>query len=219
MKQKSIKHAALIIALVLFLAGNASSQRRQRGSTSNRPPVPQTESEKRILGVLDRMIADREVFLEVDAENGRMLRLLAEATGAKNVVEIGTSTGYSGLWLSLGLQKTGGKLTTFEIDPTRAAQARRHFEEAGVNALVTVVLGDAHESVKRLKDPIDALFLDADKEGYKSYLQTLLPLVRPGGLIMADNVEMAQDYVQAVTTDPQLDTIFVGRFAVTLKKR
>ena len=147
------------------------------------------------------------------------MRPRAEAVGAKNVVEIGTSTGYSGLWLCLGLQNTGGRLTTLEIDPARAEQARKHFEQAGVGGRVTVVLGDAHETVKRLKDPIDALFLDADKEGYKSYLETLLPLVRPGGLIMADNVAMAQDYVQAVTTDPQLDTVFFGRFSVTLKKR
>ena len=82
-----------------------------------------------------------------------------------------------------------------------------------------VVVGDAHENVKQLKDPIDLVFLDADKEGYASYLQALLPLVRPGGLITADNVAMAPDYIKAVTTDPRLDTVFFGRFAVTLKKR
>jgi len=219
MKRKGINRAVLILTIVLSLWATASAQRRQRAAVQSQPPVAKTEAEKRILGVLDQMVAAREVYLDVGAENGRMLRLLAESAGAKNVVEIGTSTGYSGLWLCLALQNTGGRLTTFEIDPTRAAQARKHFEQAGVDGRVTVVLGDAHETVKRLKDPIDVLFLDADKEGYKSYLQTLLPLVRPGGLIMADNVEIAQDYVQAVTTDPQLDTVFFGRFAVTLKKR
>ncbi len=78
-------------------------------------------------------------------------------------------------------QNTEGRLKTFEIDPGCAEQARKHFEQAGVDGLVEVVVGDAHENVKRLKDPIDLLFLDADKEGYGSYLQTLLPLVRPGG--------------------------------------
>jgi predicted O-methyltransferase YrrM len=91
--------------------------------------------------------------------------------------------------------------------------------QAGVDAQVTIILGNAHETVKKLKDPIDVLFLDADKEGYNSYLQTLMPLVRAGGLIMADNVWSAQDYVQAITTDPKLDTVFFGQFAVTLKKR
>jgi predicted O-methyltransferase YrrM len=192
---------------------------RQQATVANRPPVARTEAERRVLGVLDRMSSGGELFRAVPMENGRMLRLLAETNGAKNAVEIGTSTGYSSLWLSLALQKTGGKLTTFEIDAPRAEQARRHFEQAGVEKAVTVVLGDAHENVKRLKDPVDILFLDADKEGYYSYLQTLLPLVRPGGLILADNVAMADDYVKAVTTDPQLDSVFFGRFSVTLKKR
>ena len=196
-----------------------SQRNRQQAAVPNRPPIAQTEAEKRILEVLDRMSSAGELYRAVPTENGRMLRLLAETNGAKNVVELGTSTGYSSLWLSLALQKTGGKLTTFEIDDPRAAQARQHFEQAGVDKAVTVVVGDAHENVKRLKDPIDVLFLDADKEGYRSYLQTLLPLTRPGGLIMADNVAMAEDYVEAITADPQLDTVFFGRFSVTLKKR
>jgi predicted O-methyltransferase YrrM len=142
-----------------------------------------------------------------------------ETAGAKHVVEIGTSTGYSGLWTCLARRTTGGRLTTFELDPGRAEQARKHFREAGVETLVDVVVGDAHEGVKRLTGPIDLLFLDADKEGYADYLKTLLPLVRPGGLIAADNIGSAPDYYKAVTTDPRLETVSFGRFAVTLKKR
>jgi predicted O-methyltransferase YrrM len=204
---------------VLAVAATACAQGHRQGPAVNTPPVAGTPAEKRILGVLDQMVAGRELYLAIDADNGRMLRLLAETAGAKNVVEIGTSTGYSGLWICLALQNTGGRLKTLEIDPARAEQARKHFAQAGVDGLVEVVVGDAHENVKRLKEPIDLLFLDADKEGYASYLQTLLPLVRPGGLIAADNVAMAPDYVTAVTTDPKLDTVFFGRFAVTLKKR
>src|SRR5512136_1554566 len=203
----------------LVVAASACAQGHHEGPSVNTPPVAGSAAEKRILGVLDHMVTSRALFLAVDADNGRMLRLLAETTGAKNVVEIGTSTGYSGLWICLALHSTGGRLTTFEIDAGRAEQARKHFEQAGVGGLVEVVVGDAHENVKRLKDPIDLLFLDADKSGYASYLQALLPLVRPGGLITADNVGTAPDYVKAVTTDPRLDTVFFGRFAVTLKKR
>lgn len=199
---------------------SAIAQRRWRETgAANRPPTAKTEAEKRILSALDRMRRDGELYLAVDEDNGRMLRLLTESSGAKNVVEIGTSTGYSSLWLCLGLQATGGKLTTFEIDPGRAQRATRNFEQAGVRDAVQVVLGDAHQTVKQLKNPIDLLFLDADKEGYASYLRTLLPLVRPGGLITADNIEMAPDYVSAVTTDAALDTVLFGRFGVTLKKR
>jgi caffeoyl-CoA O-methyltransferase len=203
----------------LAVAAPACGQGHHQGPVVNRPPVAGSPAEKRILGVLDQMVTGGELYLAIDADNGRMLRLLAETAGAKNVVEIGTSTGYSGLWICLALHSAGGRLKTFEIDPARAEQARKHFEQAGVDGLVEVVVGDAHENVKRLKDPIDLLFLDADKEGYASYVQALLPLVRPGGLIAADNVAMAPDYIKAVTTDPQLDTVFFGRFAVTLKKR
>ena len=101
--------------------------------------------------------------------------------------------------------QTGGRLTTFELDPGRAATAAAHFKKAGVDRLVTIVQGDAHQNIKRLKDPIDILFIDADKEGYVDYLNQLLPLVRPGGLILAHNVDMAPDYVAAIArnADPQ----------------
>ena len=204
-----MKRALLLAGLTLAVAWAA-------------PPLAKTEEEKRILAVLDQARSSGDVYLEVPIADGRMLRLLTEVAGAKNVVEIGTSTGYSGLWLCLALQKTGGKLTTFEIDPGRAAEARKHFQQAGIGSIATVVLGDAHENVKRLKDPIDVLFIDADKPGYLDYLTKLLPLVRPGGMILAHNVDSAPDYVKAVTTSPDLETVFYMQGAglgVTLKKR
>jgi predicted O-methyltransferase YrrM len=207
------------LLLVVGLPAIACAQASHRAAVTDVAPVAATPAEAKVLEVLDRMVANRELYQPVDAANGRMLRLLVETAAAKNVVEVGTSTGYSGLWTCLGLRNTGGRLTTFEIDPGRAEQARKHFEEAGVGTLVSIVVGDAHENVKKLQGPIDLVLLDADKEGYVSYLRTLLPLVRPGGLITADNIAMAPDYVKAVTTDPQLDTVFFGRFAVTMKKR
>ena len=213
------RHTLGSLLLVVGLPAIALAQGGHRAAVTDVAPVAATPAEAKILQVLDRMVANRELYQPVDAANGRMLRLLVETTAARNVVEIGTSTGYSGLWTCLGLRSTGGRLTTFEIDPGRAEQARKHFEEAGVGTLVQVVVGDAHENVKKVQGPIDLVLLDADKEGYASYLQTLLPLVRPGGLIAADNIAMAPDYVKAVTADPQLDTVFFGRFAVTMKKR
>ena len=107
----------------------------------NRPPVAGTPAEKRILGVLDQMVTGRELYLAIDADNGRMLRLLAETAGAKNVVEIGTSTGYSGLWRVLPF-RAPGPTEDLRIDPGRAEQARKHFAQAGVDGLVEVVVGD-----------------------------------------------------------------------------
>jgi len=191
-------------------------------SSIGNAPMPKTEAEKKILSVLDDMNKNqRGGMMNVPVEDGRLLRLLTEAAGAKHVVELGTSNGYSGIWFCLALQTTGGKLTTHEIDAGRASLARENFKRAGVDKLVTLVEGNAHETVKNLKETIDILFLDADKEGYIDYLNKLLPLVRPGGLILAHNVDATgQDFIKAITTDPSLETVFQVRgLSVTLKKR
>ena len=193
-----------------------------------RPPIADSEGEKRILDVLERMTHDEHsAILSVPPEDGRVLRLLAEAMNAKHVVEIGTSNGYAAIWFCLALRTTGGKLTTFEIDPQRVSLARENFKKAGVDQLVTIIQGDAHKKVTELEEPIDILFIDADKSGYLDYLNKLLPLVRPGGLILAHNTtdvaERMQDYLEAITNNPKLETIFLHKqtsgIGVTLKKR
>jgi predicted O-methyltransferase YrrM len=222
-----MKQILIITGLILATFIVAFSQRGPRGGfrggySTGSLPAANSEPEKRVLAVLDEAQRAGAMFQNVPVADGRMLRLLTEAAGAKNVVEIGTSTGLSGLWLCLALQKTGGKLTTFEYDAGRAATARGHFKKAGVDQLVTVVEGDAHQTIARLKEPIDVLFIDADKEGYIDYLNKLLPLVRPGGLILAHNVDMAGDYNRLVTSNPALETLFYVEgegLGITLKKR
>jgi caffeoyl-CoA O-methyltransferase len=196
----------------------------QDASSLKYPPLPKTAAEKKILSVLTE-IRNGPWMANVVTLHGRLLRILTEATNAKNVVEIGTSNGYSALWICLGLQTTGGHLITHEIDPASAAMARANFRRAGVEHLVTVVVGDAHETVSRLKGPIDLLFIDADKAGYLDYLNRLLPLVRPGGLILADNMNRprpAPDFVKAITSNPNLETVFLNMqstgISLSLKK-
>ena len=113
-----------------------------------------------------------------------------------------------------------------DIDKGRFEMARNNFKKAGVDGIVTQVLGDAHKEVARLKDPIDLLFIDADKQGYLDYLTKLLPLVRPGGLIVAHNMASPRPdpaFVKAITTNPELETLFVNMesmgLGITLKKR
>jgi predicted O-methyltransferase YrrM len=195
---------------------------RMRGQSLASQSLARDDAERRILATLGSIASNQETYLSVPAQDGMALRLLAETAGAKNIVEVGTSTGYSGLWLCLALRSTGGHLTTFEIDPGRAAMAAKHFKEAGVNQMVTIVQGDAHANLTKLKGPVDLVFIDADKEGYLDYLNKLLPLVRPGGLILAHNIETASDYVNAVAKNADLETIFYmqgGGLGVTVKKR
>ena len=228
------------MAVAVALAGAGDLLAEGRGPGRGRPPrgrydtsffksaaMPKDDAEKKILDVLDDMFKNqRRGMMNVPTDDGRLLRLLTESVGAKHVVEIGTSNGYSGIWFCLALRTTEGKLTTYEIDARRAALARENFKRAGVEKLVTLVEGNAHEEVTKLKDPIDVLFLDADKEGYIDYLNKLLPLVRPGGLIIAHNINRGQahpPYVKAITTDPKLETLLLHRhtagISVTLRKR
>jgi predicted O-methyltransferase YrrM len=190
------------------------------------PKSPGRPDEAKIMQVIEKLTPDIRRMLSVPPEDGRVLRLLAEATGAKHVLEIGTSNGYSGLWFCLALKNTGGKLTTLEIDPGKVKLANANFKEAGVDSMVNVIEGDAHKVVTTLKGPFDVVFIDADKEGYLDYLQKTLPLVRPGGLILAHNTTSSgrnvSDYVKAITTDPNLETVFWNTsdrgMGVTMKK-
>jgi predicted O-methyltransferase YrrM len=211
------------VAAAALLSAPAMAQSR-RGALE-RPPLAASAEERRALAVLDEVYRNHR-YLSVPEPDGRLLRVLVESIGARHVVELGTSTGYSGLWILLGLAKTGGRLTTYEIDRGRHEMARGNFEKAGVLARATLVLGDAHAEATKLKEPIDLLFIDADKEGYPDYLNKLGPLVRAGGLIAAHNMASPPPdlrYVEAVTTQPAYETVFLNMhdagMGVTLKKR
>jgi predicted O-methyltransferase YrrM len=190
-----------------------------------KPPLSKDDGEKRILTALEHARGG-ERFANVSTADGRLLRQLTEAMGAKRVVELGTSTGESGLWFSMALRKTGGKLYTHDIDPGRIAVARENFKRAGVDDIILITEGDAHQTATKNTDPIDVLFIDAEKEGYDAYLKELLPYVRPGGLIIAHNMRRPTpnpQYVEAITSNPDLDTSFVlmdgAGVGITLKKR
>jgi predicted O-methyltransferase YrrM len=220
------KKIILTITLLILLVPFHTAVPQQR--TSENPTIPKDQLEQKILAVLDDINQNqRRGMMNVPPEDGRILRMLTEAIGAKRVVEIGTSNGYSGIWFCLALKRTGGQLITHEIDERRAGLARENFKRAGVDDIVTLVMGDAHETVTRIEETIDILFLDADKSGYIDYLDKLMPLVREGGFILAHNTTNSggemQDYINAVTTDSALETIFIHQarqgMGITLKKR
>jgi len=123
----------------------------------------------------------------VDAEVGALLQVLTTAVGARRVLEIGTATGYSGIWLA-GALPADGSLFTMEMDQDRAREARANFTRAGLADRVNVIVGDAKLLLAKVSGPFDLIFQDGDKQLYTPMLDRLVSLLRPGGLLITDNV-------------------------------
>ncbi len=136
-------------------------------------------------------------------ETGALLRLLAHAVNARRVLEIGTAIGYSALWIAPALPDDG-MLISMEMDPERAALARRHFEEAGVAARTSVIVGDAARFLHKVSGPFDLIFQDGDKRLYATLLNRLVDMLRPGGILVTDNVLWGGEVVPGAPGDAQL---------------
>jgi predicted O-methyltransferase YrrM len=166
----------------------------------------------------------------VDAEVGALLRVLTVATGASRILEVGTAIGYSGIWLA-GALPADGMLLTLEVDEARARLARDNFSRAGLADRVNVIVGDAERTLTKLAGPFDLIFQDGDKSKYGPLLDRLVDLLRPGGLLVTDNVlwsgnvvpgfhaapvprdvdatNAIADYNQRISRHPQLMTTIV----------
>lgn len=125
--------------------------------------------------------------MQVGHLEGAFLRMLARLTKAKRILEIGTFTGYSTLCLAEGLGP-GGRIIACDINPETTAMARRYWSKSPAGKKITLKLGPALETIKKLKGPFDLVFIDADKPNYIRYWDAVLPKLRKGGLIAADNV-------------------------------
>lgn len=149
----------------------------------------------------------------ISPEVGAFLRLLVEATAARTIVEVGTSSGYSSLWLALGAARTGGHVTTFDVDPAKVELARATFAEAGVEALVETRLEDGVAGLREHAGTVDLVFLDAEKEDYERALEPAIEALRPGGLLVADNLTSHADdlatFREAALGDPRLAGLVV----------
>jgi len=145
---------------------------------------------------------------QVPAETGMLLALLAAAAPRGPVVEIGTSAGYSALWLVQACQQRGDKLVTYELLPEKAELARETFARAKVEDRVELVNGDARSKLKDY-DEIAFCFLDAEKEMYAELYALAVPRLLPGGLLVADNVishrDELQDFVKTARKDKTVD--------------
>jgi predicted O-methyltransferase YrrM len=149
--------------------------------------------------------AGRETNLPlIDAEVGALLRVLATAVGATRILEIGTAIGYSGIWLA-GALPAGGMLLTMEAKPERAKQARDNFARAGLADRANIMVGDAGLLVAKVSGPFDLIFQDGDKLQYAPMLDRLVALLRPGGLLVTDNVLWSGEVVPAFVPRPRED--------------
>jgi predicted O-methyltransferase YrrM len=173
------------------------------------PPVP-----KAAAAVLSRIRAADTNLLAVSEEDGRFLRLLVVATGAKRVLEIGGANGYSAVWIGLGLRETGGRLITIEYDAARAKDAEANIRAAGLSDVVQVVPGDAFKAIPALTGTFDFVFLDAWKKDYQRFFDLVYPRLDSGGLFVAHNVvnkasEMG-DFLGTLRTHPGLRSAIVS---------
>jgi predicted O-methyltransferase YrrM len=152
--------------------------------------------------------------------DGRTLYDIVLKNRYTRALEIGTSTGHSGIWIAWALSKTGGKLITIDIDERRHRQAVANFEAAGVAPFIDARLGDAHRIVPALAGPFDFVFSDADKDWYKNYLVALLPKLEAGGCYVTHNVSEGRrfggegrEYLSYLRSLPDLATTLDGRGA------
>ncbi|MBI1448410.1 O-methyltransferase [Acinetobacter sp. AC1-2] len=138
----------------------------------------------------DAQQADRLLrYRNIEAESAKLLSQFIRMQQAKAILEIGTSTGYSTLWLAEAAQATGGQVTTVEIDAKRSAEAKRHVAELELSEIVQFWVGDAADYLKETQETFDFILLDAERNAYENYWPDLKRLIKPkGGVLIIDNV-------------------------------
>jgi len=165
--------------------------------------------------------------LAVSEEDGQFLRLLVGATNAKSVLEIGGASGYSAIWIGMGLKETGGRLVTIEYDAVRAKELAANIQKAGLSDVVHVAAGDAFKEIPKVTGNFDLVFLDAWKPDYKKFFELVFPRVNPGGLFLAHNVINKRndmlDFLSVIEKHPMAlnTTVAPGHegISITYKKR
>lgn len=166
-------------------------------------------NDARIRAILDE-IHGRPGMMNVPRVDGEFLHDFIVERGYQRGLEIGTSNGYSAIWMGMALRKTGGRLLTLEINRERAALARTNFARVGLEGVIELREGDALKIVPELEGPFDFVFIDAWKQDYIRYFRMLFPKVRAGGAILAHNVlshgDEMQDFLEAVENHPDLET-------------
>jgi predicted O-methyltransferase YrrM len=184
---------ALILCTIGLMATLAAPVAQQRPSGTLTPQIE---------AILKKIKSADKGQLAVSEEDGRFLRVLIAARGAKSILEIGAASGYSGIWLGLGARESGGRVVAIEYDPQRAKEAAANIRLAGLTDVVQVVHGDAFKEIPKLPGTFDFVFLDAWKPDYKKFFDMVYPRLTPGGVFTAHNVVNKKNEMA-----PFLDTV------------
>ncbi len=193
-----LKTVVLVLAIASVLPSAASAQ--------HVPP--------HVDAILKQIRSADKDLLAVSEEDGRFMRLMVLSTKTRRALEIGTASGYSAIWIGLGLKETGGHLVTIEYDKARASQAAANIQKAGLADIVTVVQGDALAEIPNISGSFDFVFCDAWKRDYQKYFTMVFPALNKGGVFLAHNVinkgsEMA-DFLKTIRTDPRVVSSIVS---------
>lgn len=155
----------------------------------------------------------KKKMLNLEPDTARLVYILVRSAGAKRVLEIGTSNGYSTIWLASAVVPHGGRVTTIDVSPEKQTMAHDNLQRAGVLESVEMLLGKAGTIVRELVGPFDVVFFDADRVGAAATLETLMPKLSPGVLLLADNVmshpEEIAGYLAAVKKLPDFEHVIV----------
>lgn len=158
--------------------------------------------------ILSELEKTQDDFWNVSRQTGNFINMLIKVMGAKKVLELGTSNGYSGLWIAEALKQTGGHLTTVEFWEKRQCLAREYFEKCSFSDIATFKIGSAYDVVKNeINDEFDLVFIDANKQEYIRFFEAVHPLLKKGGIILADNItshaEKVKPFVEAISNHPE----------------
>ncbi|MEX2592591.1 MAG: class I SAM-dependent methyltransferase [Anditalea sp.] len=198
---KAILHVESIFFCLLFFGLVAGS------------PAQSTKDQKTLDERVQKFLKEnRQKWnnLNVPYEDGQILHNLIVKDNYQSALEIGTSTGHSTIWIAWALSKTGGKLTTIEIDEKRQKEAMENLKALGLSEFVDFRLGDAHQLVKELEGPFDFVFSDADKDWYVQYFKDMDPKLKKGGCFTAHNVLQnmsgISEYMDFIKNRPDYET-------------
>lgn len=155
----------------------------------------------------------RRTSMNTTIGDAMMLRILVESARAKRGVEVGSANGFGAINMGIGFERTGGHLYTLEIDPQRVKECRENLKKVGLENVVTCIEGDALKTLSTLEGEFDFVFIDAVKRDYLKYFKLLEPKLKPGAVIVGDNVirsaRAMKDFLRFIQQSPNYDTVII----------